>query len=113
VRLSTRTKLSLAEAQRARNRHSDNRKFSNDLNGPKAPKMSERPLKTLRDSATSKLNTRVRFPSPAPANNAEKSLAKQQFTDASPLSTDALPLWISAPWGAHGAHFFASSFVSY
>src|SRR5258708_31073911 len=29
--------------------------------------MSERLLKMLRNSATSKLNTRVRFPSPAPA----------------------------------------------
>jgi hypothetical protein len=51
----------------ARNRHSDNEKFCNDLNGPKTPKMSERPLKTLQDFPTSKLNTRVRFPSPAPS----------------------------------------------
>src|SRR5713226_3552109 len=51
---------------RARNRHSDNEKFCNDLNRPKTPKMSEWPLKTLQDFPTSKLNTRVRFPSPAP-----------------------------------------------
>src|ERR1700730_18738873 len=51
----------------ARNRHSDNEKFCIDLNGPKTPKMSERPLKTLRYFETTKLNTRVRFPSPAPA----------------------------------------------
>jgi len=37
-----------------------------DLNEPKTPKMSERPLKTLQDFPTSKLNTRVRFPSTAP-----------------------------------------------
>jgi hypothetical protein len=49
----------------ARNRHSDNEKFCTDLNGPKTPKMSERPLKTLQYFETSKLNTRVRFPSPA------------------------------------------------
>jgi len=30
------------------------------------PKMSERQLKALQDFPTSKLNTRVRFPSPAP-----------------------------------------------
>jgi hypothetical protein len=48
-----------------RNRHSDNEKFRNDLKGPKTPKMSERPLKTLQYFETSKLNTRVRFPSPA------------------------------------------------
>jgi hypothetical protein len=47
-------------------RHSDKEKFCNDLNGPKTPNMSERPLKTLLDFPTSKLNTRVRFPSPAP-----------------------------------------------
>jgi hypothetical protein len=50
----------------ARNRHSDNEKFCNDLNRPKTPKMSEWPLKTLQDFPTSKLNTRVRFPPPAP-----------------------------------------------
>jgi hypothetical protein len=50
----------------ARNRDSDNEKFCNDLNEPKPLKMSERPLKTLKDFPTSKLNTRVRFPSPAP-----------------------------------------------
>jgi hypothetical protein len=44
----------------AGNRHSDNEKFCNDLNGPKTPKMSERPLKTLQDFSTSKLMTRVR-----------------------------------------------------
>jgi drug/metabolite transporter (DMT)-like permease len=33
--------------QGARNRHSDNEKFCNDLNGPNGPKMSERPVKTL------------------------------------------------------------------
>src|ERR1700675_4680589 len=49
----------------ARNGYSDNGKFCNDLNGPKTPKMSERPLKTLQDFTTSKLNTRVRIPSPA------------------------------------------------
>jgi hypothetical protein len=49
----------------ARNRHSDNEKFSNDLNEQKTPKMSERPLKTRQDFPPSKLNTRVRFPSPA------------------------------------------------
>jgi hypothetical protein len=48
------------------NRHSDNEKFCNDLNGPKTPKMSERSLKTRQYFETSKLNTRVRFPSPAP-----------------------------------------------
>jgi hypothetical protein len=48
------------------NRHSGKQKFRNDLNGPKTPKMSERLLKTLQDFPTSKLNTRVRFPSPAP-----------------------------------------------
>src|SRR6266851_7320581 len=52
----------------AGNRHSDKEKFCNDLNGPKTPKMSERALKTLQDFPTSKLNTRVRFPSPAPSN---------------------------------------------
>jgi hypothetical protein len=45
---------------------SDKSKFCNDLNGPKTPKMSERPLKTPQDFPTSKLNTRVRFLSPAP-----------------------------------------------
>jgi hypothetical protein len=30
--------------------------------------MSERPLKVFQDFLTSKLNTRVRFPSPAPSN---------------------------------------------
>jgi hypothetical protein len=39
------------------NRHSDKEKFCNDLNGPKTPIMSERPLKTLKDFPTSKLNT--------------------------------------------------------
>ena len=39
------------------NRHSDKEKFCNDLNGPKTPKMSERPLKTLQYFETSKLNT--------------------------------------------------------
>jgi len=48
-------------------RHSDKEKFCNDLNELKTLKMSERPLKTLQDFLTSKLNTRVRFPSPAPA----------------------------------------------
>jgi hypothetical protein len=38
-------------------RRSDNGKFCNDLNGPKTPKMSERPLKTLQYFETSKLNT--------------------------------------------------------
>src|SRR5216684_8341002 len=51
---------------RARNRHSDNEKFCNDLNRPKTSKMSELPLKTLQFFETSKLNTRARFPSPAP-----------------------------------------------
>jgi hypothetical protein len=32
----------------------------------KTPKMSEQPTETLQDFLTSKLNTRVRFPSPAP-----------------------------------------------
>jgi hypothetical protein len=36
---------------------SDRRKFCNDLNGPKTPKMSERLLKTPQDFPTSKLNT--------------------------------------------------------
>jgi hypothetical protein len=49
-----------------RNRHSDNEKFCNDLNEPKPPKMSERPLETRQDFPTSKLNTAVRFRSPAP-----------------------------------------------
>ena len=40
-----------------RNRHSDNEKFCNDLNGLKTPKMSEQPLKTLQYFETSKLNT--------------------------------------------------------
>jgi hypothetical protein len=53
----------------ARNRHSDKEKFCIGLNGPKTPKMSERPLKTPQDFPTSKLNTRVRFPSPAPIFN--------------------------------------------
>jgi hypothetical protein len=48
-------------------RRSDNWKFCSDPNGPKTLKMSERPLKTIQDFPTSKLNTRVRFPSPAPA----------------------------------------------
>jgi len=48
-------------------RHSDKEKFCNDLNELKTLKVSERPLKTLQDFLTSKLNTRVRFPSPAPA----------------------------------------------
>jgi len=34
----------------AGNRHSDKEKFYSDLNGPKTPKMSEQPLKTLRKS---------------------------------------------------------------
>src|SRR3984893_12793618 len=55
----------------ARNRHFDNEKFCIDLNGPKTPKMSERPLKTLRYFETSKLNTRGRFPSPAPSNSSD------------------------------------------
>lgn len=42
----------------AGNRHSDREKFCNDLNGPKATKMSEWHLKTLQDFPTSKLNTR-------------------------------------------------------
>jgi hypothetical protein len=41
----------------AGNRHSDKEKFCNDLNEVKTPKMSERPLKTLKDFPTSKLNT--------------------------------------------------------
>jgi hypothetical protein len=53
----------------ARSRHSDKEKFCNDLNGPKTPKMSEQPLKTLEDFPTSKLNTRVRLPSPAPSSS--------------------------------------------
>jgi hypothetical protein len=48
-------------------RHSDKEKFRRDLNAPKTPKMSEQHLKTLQFFETSKLNTRVRFPSPAPA----------------------------------------------
>jgi hypothetical protein len=39
-------------------RHSDNKKFCNDLKWSKLPKMSERPLKTLQFFETSKLNTR-------------------------------------------------------
>ena len=35
--------------------NSDNKKFCNDLNGPKTPKMSERPLKTLQYFETSNL----------------------------------------------------------
>jgi hypothetical protein len=50
-------------------RYSDHEKFYNDLNGPKTSKMSEQPLKTLQDFPTSKLNTRVRFPSPAPRSS--------------------------------------------
>jgi hypothetical protein len=49
---------------RARNRHSDNEKFCNDPNETKPPKMLERPLKNLQDFQASRLNTRVRFPSP-------------------------------------------------
>jgi hypothetical protein len=56
----------------ARNRHSDNEKFCNDLNEPKPPKMSERPLETRQDFPTSKLNTVVRFPSPAPRFSAPR-----------------------------------------
>jgi hypothetical protein len=52
----------------ARHRHSDNEKFRRDLNRPKICEMSEQPLKTLQDFPTSKLNTRVPFPSPAPSN---------------------------------------------
>jgi len=37
------------------NRRSDKEKFCNDLNEVKTPKMSERPLKTLKDFPTSKL----------------------------------------------------------
>jgi hypothetical protein len=59
------------DTQGARNRHSDKEKFCNDLNGPKTRKMSEWPLKTLQDFPTSKLNTRVRFPSPAPSPRRE------------------------------------------
>jgi hypothetical protein len=47
-------------------RHSDKEKFPSGLNHPEGCKMSERPLHGLRNFATSKLNTRVRFPSPAP-----------------------------------------------
>jgi hypothetical protein len=47
-------------------RHSDNEKFRNGLNEPQGCKMLEWPLSMLRNSTTSKLNTRVRFPSPAP-----------------------------------------------
>jgi hypothetical protein len=51
----------------ARNRHSDNEEFCNDLNRPKTPKMSEQSWKTLQDFLTSKLNTRVRFTLAAPS----------------------------------------------
>ncbi len=47
-------------------RHSDNGKFRSDLNHPEGCKMSERLLCELSNFSTSKLNTRVRFPSPAP-----------------------------------------------
>src|SRR5512144_139444 len=46
--------------------HSDKEKFCNSLNCPQGCKMSEWPLSEQKNSATSKLNTRVRFPSPAP-----------------------------------------------
>jgi hypothetical protein len=55
------------------NRHSDKEKFCNDLNGPKAPKMSERPLKTLQDFPTSKLNTTLRCLLPSAAVHAAVS----------------------------------------
>jgi len=45
----------------AGNRHSDKEKFCNDLNEPKTPKMSERPLKKLKDFPNSKLNTSGRY----------------------------------------------------
>src|SRR5260370_8890933 len=48
--------------------HSDNEKFRNDLKGSKSCKMSEWPLKVFQDFLTSKLNTRVGFPSPALSN---------------------------------------------
>jgi len=54
------------DAYGPRNRHSDKEKFRNDLNGPKSCEMSERLLKHCENPETSKLNTRVRFPSPAP-----------------------------------------------
>src|SRR6266849_3044797 len=65
-RFLTRRQGGEKDTQGARSRHSDKEKFCNDLNGPKTRKMSEWPLKTLQDFPTSKLNTRVRFPSPAP-----------------------------------------------
>jgi hypothetical protein len=57
----------------ARNRHSDNDKFCNDLNGPKTAKMSERPLKTPQGFPTSKLNTTLRCLLPSAAVHAAVS----------------------------------------
>ena len=54
------------QCQRGPHDHSDNEEFCNDLKGSKSCKMSEWPLKVFQDFPTSKLNTRVRFPSPAP-----------------------------------------------
>jgi hypothetical protein len=47
-------------------RHSDKEKFPSGLNHPQGRKMPEWLLNALRKFTTSKLNTRVRFPSPAP-----------------------------------------------
>jgi hypothetical protein len=55
-RISIEAQNGFARNNAARNGYSDNGKFCNDLNGPKTPKMSERPLKTLKDFTTSKLN---------------------------------------------------------
>jgi hypothetical protein len=46
--------------------HSDKEQFCRSLNHPEGCKKSELSLHALRNFSTSKLNTRVRFPSPAP-----------------------------------------------
>jgi len=44
------------------NRHSDKEKFRGDLNRPESCEMSERLLKTLRNSRDFRADTMVRFP---------------------------------------------------
>jgi hypothetical protein len=56
-------------------RRSDNEKFCSNFNCSKSCKMSEPELKTLQNSKTSKLNTRVRFPSPAPMGSSPAAIA--------------------------------------
>jgi hypothetical protein len=58
--------MPLVSSRRERESHSDNGNFRRYLRRPQSCKMSERSLFALQYLATSKLNTRVRFPSPAP-----------------------------------------------